>query len=85
MRLKTYSRLDNSAPVGLRKGFYLVRSSDHQRFFISDHVDTFSLEKVAAAHLSEKTGWDYWIDKSLGMDVLGNVAWANLDFTDHFI
>ena len=70
---------------GQRRRYYLVRDSDRQRFFISRQVDQQALEQVCKRHLSDQTGWNYWIDLSLGLDVRGNVAWVNLDQTDRFI
>jgi hypothetical protein len=70
--------------AGFKPGFYLVRESDGQRFFIAPGVNSLALEKVAGKHLSEKVGWGYWIDKCLGMDVAGKPAWLNLDCEDLF-
>ena len=69
----------------MKPGFYLVRTSDSQRFFVSGKVSQSALENCANKALSEKTGWNYWIDKCLGIDVHGKQAWMNLDYTDNFI
>ena len=71
--------------AGYRKGYWLVRESDKQRFYISLHVSEYDLYKVAHKVLSDKTGYDYWIDYSSGLDVNGAVAWDNIDYTDKFM
>jgi hypothetical protein len=70
---------------GLAYGYYLVRKSDDKRFFISKVIDVVMLEKVAEKVLNENTGYDYWIDRSLGKAVDGKAAWMNVDFTNRFI
>ena len=70
--------------AGFKPGFYLVRESDGQRFFIAPDVNCSALERVAAQSLSDKTGWKYWIDRCLGTDVAGKPAWLNLDCEDLF-
>lgn len=66
-------------------GFYLVRESDGMRFFISEDLDHRRFERVANRALNEDTGYEYWVDRCLGLDVHENVAWSNLDWTDHFL
>lgn len=68
-----------------KPGYYLIRTSDQSRYFVSDNVNEYALNKVATKVLSDKTGWDYWIDYCMGPDVFGNTAWANVDFSDNFI
>lgn len=68
-----------------KPGFYLVRESDARRFFVSRNVSQKALERTAGLTLSNANGWEYWIDRCLGLDVDGNVAWLNLDCTDSFI
>ena len=68
-----------------RKGYWLVRSSDEERFFISEKVSEPALERVCNKVLNNHTGYDYWIDYCLGYDVNGMEAWSNLDHTDSFI
>lgn len=70
---------------GTAKGYYLVRESDGERFFINSCIDTLELEAVAETYLGGKHGWDYWIDRSSGADVNGKPAWDNLDHSDLFI
>lgn len=62
---------------GYRKGYWLVRESDNQRFYIGLYVSEYALSEVACEVLSYKTGYDYWIDYSSGLDVNGVVAWTN--------
>lgn len=71
--------------AGYRKGYWLVRESDNQRFYISLYVSEYHLSEVAHKVLSDKTGYDYWIDYSSGLDVNGAVAWTNIDLTDLFL
>lgn len=87
MRIKFQdgSEIRSDQPVGQRRGYYLVRQCDGQRFFISKCVDPVALKRVCKQVLNEKTGWDYWIDLSLGLDVAGSPAWVNMDQTDNFI
>lgn len=67
------------------RGYYLVRSSDGERFFVSKDVNNQALDDVAKRALSDVTGWNYWIDQNIGLDVHGRAAWVNLDMTDHFL
>jgi len=67
---------------GFRRGYYLVHN--HERHYISETVDLSALERVADRVLSDKTGWDYWIDYSHGPDTNNAPAWANIDQTDAF-
>lgn len=68
-----------------RRGYWLVRVSDRRRFFISETVSERALNRIATSVLSDKAGWDYWVDYCLGLDVHGRTAWINLDQTDRFI
>jgi len=43
-----------------------------------------ALEKVADEVLDDKTGYEYWIDYSLGKTVDGRVAWLNVDQIERF-
>lgn len=67
-----------------RRGYWLVRKSDQQRFYISENVSEWKLNQVCNRVLSD-TDFDYWVDYCLGPDVFGNPAWINLDQTDRFI
>jgi hypothetical protein len=67
-----------------RKGFYLVLPSG-ARHFISESVNPSALERLCDKHLTEATGWEYWIDYSLGVDVEGNPAWVNLNLSYRFL
>ena len=69
---------------GFAPGYYLVRKSDSERFFISKVVDVIALEKVAEEVLDDKTGYEYWIDYSLGKTVDGRAAWVNVDQIERF-
>lgn len=68
--------------AGTHRGYYLkIGDSAH---YISDKVDAYALVKVADKVLNDKTGYNYWIDYSHGVDVEGRIAWSNLDFTERF-
>lgn len=69
---------------GFTLGYYLVRQSDGKRFFISKVVDVVALEEVASANLNKATGYEYWVDRSIGKDIQGNAAWMNQDFSERF-
>ena len=73
--------LDTTFPPG----FYLVRKSDGMRFFITEDIDHRKFERVAERALNDRVGWDYWVDRCLGLDVKGAPAWVNLDWTDAFL
>lgn len=66
-----------------RRGYYLVKNG--ARHFISVGVNEAALNRVADKVLSEKTGWDYWVDFCYGPSVTGAPAWSNVDHTDSFI
>ena len=88
--LKTLKALKNHeqkqlAATGILRGYYLIRSSDGARFYISKDVDVVALERVADKALSDKTGYEYTIGYSHGLDVHGNHAWSQFDHTDRFI
>lgn len=77
-------RLGTGCLSDVRRGYYLVRESDRQRFFVSEGVSLTALESTASRVLSDALGWNYWIDRCLGLDVHGRAAWVNLDVSDHF-
>ena len=66
-------------------GYYLVRVSDGQRFFISRRIDLDALGEVAGEVLTD-SDYDYWIDRLLECVWLtdGKKAWVNVDYTDSF-
>ncbi len=68
-----------------KRGYWLVRESDNSRFYVSLTVNEPSLDRVCNRVLSDKSGYGYWIDYCLGLDVKGAIAWMNLDYTDSFI
>lgn len=71
--------------IKIIRGYYLVRCSDRSRFFISEGVSVAALENVANKTLSDKHGFDYWVDYCIGYDINGVLAWSNLDHSDNFI
>lgn len=68
----------------IQQGYWLVRESDKQRYFIGREISVPALERVCEVVLGEKHGWDYWIDYCYGRDTAGRAAWANVDLTDFF-
>ena len=66
-----------------RRGYWLVRGCDSQRFYISETVSVAALEKICDKVLTDKT--EYWIDYCYGLDVHGRPAWSNIDQIDQFI
>lgn len=68
----------------MKPGYYLV-TPDHSRRFISARVNPAALEKLCDRHLTEETGWQYWIDYLHGPDIFGNPHWSNVDQTDNFL
>lgn len=71
--------------VYMRPGYYLVRNSDKERFFISEKINPYALEKVCNKLLSDSTGYGYWIDYLRGLDVKGCLHWCNHDHKDYFL
>lgn len=70
---------------GYARGYWLVRNSDKERFYIGKYVNPAALERVANKVLDDKHGYGYWIDWCLGLDFAGRAAWTNLDFSDRFL
>lgn len=70
--------------AGYRRGYWLVRESDKSRFFISITSIPSALDRVCDKVLSDKMGFEYWIDYCLGLDVTGEPAWLNIDQSDRF-
>lgn len=68
----------------MKPGYYLV-TPDHERRFISATINLKALERMCDRYLTEKTGWQYWVDYLHGPDVFGNPAWSNVDHTDSFL
>ena len=66
-----------------RPGYYLVKGD--ARYFISESVNPAALNRVADKVLSDRAGWNYWIDYLHGRDIRGNPHWSNVDQSDHFI
>ena len=67
-----------------KKGYWLVRSSDHVRFFISEQVDCLALERVADKYLADNN-YQYSIEYCMGLDIQGRIVWANNTFDNLFI
>lgn len=67
----------------MQPGYYFV-TPDGERRFISATVNPEALNRLCDKHLTEETGWRYWIDRCLGLTVDQRPAWANWDHTDRF-
>lgn len=67
----------------MKPGYYLV-TPDGERRFISATLNPDALNRLCDKHLTEETGWRYWIDRCLGVTVDQRPAWANWDHTDIF-
>lgn len=86
MKNRLKQRIDKEQEFNLcRRGYWLVRKSDNQCFFISEDVNVHALECTANKALNDKTGYEYWIDYCLGLDIKRVPAWSNIDQTDRFI
>lgn len=75
---------DHVNPEPMQKGYYLVRESDGVRFFIGPYASMRYLDKVCDKVLSDKHGWDYWIDFYHGLDIEGRPYWSNIDQVEAF-
>ena len=67
-----------------KRGYWLVKTSDKSRHYISEAVDIDALERVAARVLTD-TDYGYTIGYCLGFDVKGAVVWSNTDHTNKFL
>ena len=70
--------------AGVLRGYWLVRESDGERFYICENVSENYLNRVAKTVLTDNN-FQYWIDYCHGLDVHGRPAWNNLDCTEQFI
>lgn len=68
---------------GTRPGYYLVKGG--ARYFISESVNPAALDRVADRVLSDRAGWNYWIDYLHGPDINRTPHWSNVDQSDRFI
>lgn len=66
------------------KGYYLVLPNG-DRHWIDKTVNLVAFENLCRKHLTEETGWRYWVDYCHGRDVRGELMWSNLDLTDKFL
>ena len=65
------------------RGYYLVLSNRDRHWLGESVYDAARvIEKACDKYLSEKDGWQYWVDYCHGYDVKGNLAWANVDKSD---
>lgn len=73
-------------PRDVVQGYYLILPSGDRRWIGLDTAQAARrLDFMCNTYLSERDGWQYWIDYCYGYDVDGRLAWANLDQTDRFI
>ena len=64
-------------------GYYLVKNDE--RYFVSEHINETALNRVCNKVLSDRVGWDYWVDYLHGFDVHGARHWSNVDQSDRFL
>lgn len=83
MKQRPGTFLVSNEQIDYRHGYWFVQGNF--RTFISEKVDPRALELVCAKYLNDETGYDYWIDYCVGHDIMGTVAWVNVDQTDKFI
>lgn len=67
----------------MKPGYYLV-TPDGERRFISARVDPAALDCMCDQYLTECTGWNYWVDRCIGLTIDYRPAWVNLDQSDRF-
>jgi hypothetical protein len=66
-----------------KRGYWLVKTSDKSKHFVSETADIDALERVADKVLTD-TDYEYTMAYCLGLDVKGAVAWSNNDHTHRF-
>lgn len=76
-------RDNQSINANTKRGYWLVKTSDKSKHYISETVDIGALERVADKALTD-TDYEYTIAYCLGLDVKGAVVWSNNDHTNKF-
>lgn len=65
------------------RGYYLVLPNGDRHWLGETTYDAArAIDKMCDKYLSDKGGWQYWVDYCYGYDVKDNLAWANVDQTD---
>ena len=68
------------------RGYYLVlHNGDRHWIGETIHKAARAIDKARDEYLSDKYGWQYWVDYCYGYDVKGNLAWANVDQSDSIL
>lgn len=76
-------KINGSAP-----GYYIVlepENSPSERFFISAFPNVPTFEKLCSKVLSDAFKGDWWVARSFGFDINGDIAWSELDCTEKFV
>lgn len=69
--------------VTVIKGYYLVLPNSDRHWLGGDkYTAAKALEKACDKYLSDKTGYNYWVDWCYGYDVHHALAWDNMDHSD---
>ena len=65
------------------RGYYLVLHNG-DRHWLGEVINDAAraIDQACDKYLSDKGGWQYWVDYCYGYDVKGNLAWANADQSD---
>ncbi len=65
------------------RGYYLVLPNGDRHWLRETiHEAARTIDKACDKYLSDKDGYEYWVDFCYGYDVKGNLAWSNVDHTD---
>lgn len=65
------------------RGYYLVLPSGDRHWLGEATYDAArAIDKACDKYLSDKDGWQYWVDYCYGYDVYNKFAWTNVDQTD---
>ena len=68
------------------RGYYLALPNG-DRHWLGEAINDAAraIDQACDKHLSDKNGWQYWVDYCYGYDVKNNLAWANIDQTDSLL
>ena len=68
------------------RGYYIVLHNG-DRHWLGEAINDAAraIDQACDKHLSDKGGWQYWVDYCYGYDVKNNLAWANIDQTDSLL
>ena len=65
------------------RGYYIVLPNS-DRHWLGEAINDAAraIDQACDKYLSDKGGWQYWVDYCHGYDVKGDLAWANADQSD---